>query len=343
MKKYLTHFIHIGFWFCFGLIIIVLLAILMPNQNDISKLPYYLSIIFGIALVPSFISFYGFYYLIFKYYVKTKSIFKTFLAALFISVIAAFFGYIVSYFIIPGNCNTTELNGINVAIAMISFMSFIAFVSGTVGFVIKGFVTWHSEIKIKEALMSKTHETEMALVKSQLDPHFLFNTINNIDVLILKDPDIASEYLNKLSDIMRFMLYETKANNISLKKELEYIEKYIELQKIRTSNSTYVTYQVEGNNNGKLIAPMIFIPFIENAFKHCSNKKMGNAISLKITIDENRINFVCTNKYTRGQNEVHGIGSELIAKRLHLLYPNNHGLTINNTNDTYTVNLYIHL
>ena len=85
----------------------------------------------------------------------------------------------------------------------------------------KGFFTWFSDIKLKEDLAEKNHQMEMALVKAQLDPHFLFNTINNIDVLIQKDPDIASQYLNKLSEILRFMLFETKAPKISLNKEID--------------------------------------------------------------------------------------------------------------------------
>ena len=87
-----------------------------------------------------------------------------------------------------------------------------------------------------------------------MDPHFLFNTINNIDVLILKNATKASNYLNKLSDIMRFMLFETKTDKILLSKEIEYIDKYIALQKIRTANSNYVNFRVKGIPNGKTIA-----------------------------------------------------------------------------------------
>ena len=89
-------------------------------------------------------------------------------------------------------------------------MTFIGSICGSVALVIKGFITWYNEIKLKEMLKEKNFEMEMALVKSQLDPHLLFNTINNIDALILKDAVTASDYLNKLSDIMRFILYETK-------------------------------------------------------------------------------------------------------------------------------------
>ena len=163
------------------------------------------------------------------------------------------------------------------------------------------------------------------------DPHFLFNTINNIDVLILKDPDEASSYLNKLSDIMRFMLFDTKTDKIPLKNELSYIEKYIELQKIRTSNTNYVSYEVTGNPIGKSIAPMIFIPFIENAFKHSDNKKIENAISIQINISTESTSLDCVNKYSlykEKRKDSLGLGNELIKKRLNLIYPENHSLII---------------
>ena len=138
---------------------------------------------------------------------------------------------------------------------------------------------------------------EMALIKSKLDPHLLFNTINNIDALILKDAVEASNYLNKLSDIMRFMLYETMAEKILLSQEIEYIEKYIALQKIRTANVNYVHFTVTGNIGNKFIAPMVFIPFIENAFKHTNNKKLENAITVNIIITDKTIQLVCENKF----------------------------------------------
>ncbi|HTF28415.1 MAG TPA: histidine kinase, partial [Flavitalea sp.] len=159
-------------------------------------------------------------------------------------------------------------HGRSTAVSVMAVMTIIGVISGVVALVIKGFVTWVTEIKLKKALQEKNHEMEMALIKSKLDPHLLFNTINNIDALIIKDAVEASNYLNKLSDIMRFMLYETMADKILLSQEIEYIEKYIALQKIRTANLNYVHFEVFGIIGNRFIAPMVFIPFIENAFKH---------------------------------------------------------------------------
>ena len=153
--------------------------------------------------------------------------------------------------------------------------------------IIKGFITWFEEIQVKEALQLKNLSTELDLIKSQLDPHFLFNTINNIDTLLLNSPELASQYLNKLSDILRFMLFETKTDKIPLSKEIAYIEKYIELQKIRTSNSNFVNLAIKGDISNHTIPAMLFIPFIENAFKHVSNKKTDNAINITLEIPIN--------------------------------------------------------
>src|SRR6185369_10818343 len=100
-----------------------------------------------------------------------------------------------------------------------------------------------------------------------------------------RDAARASEYLNKLSDILRYMVYETKTEKIQLARELTYIEKYLELQKIRTTNPDYVNYSVTGEEGNLMIAPMIFFPFIENAFKHTENKKSSNSINIKISIE----------------------------------------------------------
>jgi LytS/YehU family sensor histidine kinase len=126
--------------------------------------------------------------------------------------------------------------------------------------------------------------------------------------------------------------------------EIEYIQKYIELQKIRTSNLNYVHFEISGSPGNKTIAPLVFIPFIENAFKHATNKKIDNAINVKILIDKNSIGFICENKYDpnrkykQGSN---GLGNDLIQKRLNLIYPGNHKLEIVKQSDTYSVHLII--
>ena len=304
--------------------------------------------LFLFAFLPSVITFYGCYFLIFPHYLQQKKITFSIIYGILITIGASIIVYILMRYLIESgqlmDMDKGGINGRSTAIRTILVMSFIASISGIVAMVIKGFITWVDEIKLKEELRWKNHETEMALVKAQLDPHFLFNTLNNIDVLILEDATKASNYLNKLSDILRFMLYETKTDTILLEKEIEYIEKYIELQKIRTSNANYINFQITGNPGNKTIAPMVFIQFIENAFKHSTNKKIDHAINVYLSIEKKTIRFVCKNKFDpkrklkQGSN---GLGNDLIQKRLNLIYPNKHTLELSNHCNLYTVNLII--
>lgn len=304
--------------------------------------------VFMFTFLPSVITFYGNYFLVFPKYIKTKKYWHAVFLSLLISVIAATISYcLLRYLIESGriiDMDNGGKNGRSTAVRVIVVITFIDSIAGIIAMVIKGFITWFEEIRLKEALQKKNHQTEMALLKAQLDPHFLFNTLNNIDVLILRDPAEASLYLNKLSDILRFMLYETQTDEILLSKEIEYIEKYIALQKIRTSNLHYASFTVTGNPGTQTIAPMVFIPFIENAFKHTTNKKTDNAISVQLFIEKETLLFVCENKFdsTRKQmQENSGLGNDLIQKRIELLYPGKHTLEIRNQTDLYSVHLTI--
>lgn len=352
MKKSIVVLLHIGFWVCYLLIISIMLAVYYRSSSNAidqtARIENAFESLFLFAFLPSFITFYGCYLLTFPRYLKQKKFLLSSVSGILISVGASIIAYILMrYLIESGQLNDMDKGGINgrsTAIRTIVIMSFIASISGLAALVIKGFITWVNEIKLKEELQQKNHETEMALVKAQLDPHFLFNTLNNIDVLILDDAIVASRYLNKLSDILRFMLYETMTDTILLEKEIEYIQKYIELQKIRTSNPTYVNFQITGTPENKKIAPMVFIQFIENAFKHTTNKKIDHAIDVQLFIEKESIRFVCENKFDpkrKLKQESSGLGNDLIQRRLNLIYPKNHTLELSNHCNLYTVNLTI--
>lgn len=344
MKKSIVALLHIGVWVCYLILIMVILGALYgtgENPSE-SRIENAVQVMVFFALLPSIISFYSFYFLLFPRYLKQKEIVLSVVYGLLISLCSALIGLTILYYSYGGECGDDEDN--MTFVYVILFMSFIALVSGVIALVIRGFITWFEEIKLKEALQQKNHEMELALVKSQLDPHFLFNTINNIDVLILKNAKEASDYLNKLSDIMRFMLFETKTDEILLSKEIQYIDKYIQLQKIRTANSNYVNFSVQGCSKEKTIAPMVFIPFIENAFKHTNNKKLENAITINILIKNGTTKLECINKYDptrKSKEESNGLGNELIQKRLNLIYPERHNLEVINQNEKYSVALTI--
>lgn len=313
----------------------------MQGQNDPNIFLAFQAISL-FAVIPSSIAFYGFYFLLFNYILKHKTYVIPIVYGLGISMVSAGFSILVNQNTFQIDCSPEQNDDLG---DIFIFMTAVAAVSGIVGLILHGFIQWFGDLKQKEELLQKNHQMELALVKSQLDPHFLFNTLNNIDILILKDAEKASSYLNQLSDIMRFMLFETKTDKIILSKEIHYIEKYIELQKIRTANKNYVNLTVKGDSTGRTIAPMVFIPFIENAFKHAINKKTEHAIQIEITIQEEGIVLKCNNVYdpNRTVNATHanGLGNELIEKRLALIYPQKHTLNITKANNTYQVFLKI--
>lgn len=352
MKKSFIVLLHAGFWTCYFVLIAIMLAVYYRSSahaaNPGPRILNAIKNLFFFAFIPSVISYWSYYFLLFPKYLQHKRISLSVFHAILISTGAALISYIlIRYAIESGNMTDMDKagkSGRSTAIIVISAMTLIGAISGVVALVIKGFINWYNEKKLKEALKEKNHQMELALIKSKLDPHLLFNTINNIDALIIKDAVEASDYLNKLSDIMRFMLYETMSEKILLSQEIEYIEKYIALQKIRTANANYVHFSVTGIIGNKMIAPMVFIPFIENAFKHTNNKKLENAITVHIIISNKTIQLVCENKFDSKpavRQPDSGLGNELIQKRLQLIYPEKHVLEVNKTNELYTVNLTI--
>ncbi len=341
MKRSAILLLHLSYWFAYFMLCAIGYGVLSQTESiPPEELRFYGGVIIGVAIVPALVSFYTFYFFLFPRYLQQRKISHALISGILVSFACFFIAALTLRF--TANMGWSCYGQSNyVAILIVAFISFI---NGVVAFVIRGFITWFQEIKMKEALLKKNHEMELALVKSQLDPHFLFNTLNNIDVLILGDAEKASTYLNKLSDIMRFMLFETKTEKIPLEQELEYIHKYVELQKIRTANEHYVTYTVEGDSSSRKIAPLVFIPFIENAFKHTNNKKLKDAIRIKVHVNGASVNLTCENRLDPSRinpAESNGLGNDLIAKRLKLLYPKQHHLEIENDENSYKVSLDI--
>lgn len=352
MKRSFVFLFHIGFWICYSLLVLVVLAVYSRNfqseSEAISKISNALKNLSLFAILPSIVSYVAYSFILFPKYFSQKKYFTAVGLGLLLSLATSIIFYLTHRSLIE-NGYIADMDrggsaGRSTAIIVITATTIIGAICGVVAFIIKGFITWFEEVKIKEELKEKNFEIEMALIRSQLDPHLLFNTINNIDALILKDANTASIYLNKLSEIMRFILYETKTEKIPLSRELEYIGKYIDLQKIRTANDQYVDYKVMGNVDSREIAPMVFIPFIENAFKHASNKKVENAIKVIVIIEDDTTRLVCENKFetkTGSKERDGGLGNELIQKRLELIYPHKHKLEVFKIDDTYIVNLTV--
>lgn len=346
MKKTLIIFLHFAYWLIYLLMLAVIFSIVAIQLKKTPSIENLLVVspLIILCLAPHFLSFYLSYFLIFTKFLKQKRIALSAVFGSLICLLSATFAFALALFFF--GIKQPVFSDFGEFFPLFASFFFLAAIHAGIALVIRGFIGWFDEVKLKEELAQKNYETEIALLKSQINPHFLFNTINNIDVLIAKDSAKASEYLNRLSDILRYMVYDTKSGKIALSKELDYIEKYLELQKIRTTNPNYVNFEIKGEPNNLKIAPMIFFPFIENAFKHTENNKNSSSIRLDFSITETSVEFRCQNtlqKVSERNRNYGGLGNDLIRKRLELIYHEKHRLKISDENQFYYVNLTLDL
>jgi hypothetical protein len=197
--------------------------------------------------------------------------------------------------------------------------------------------------------LEKEHlNSELAFLKNQISPHFFFNTLNNIYSLIQIDTKDAQQSVLKLSKLMRYLLYESETGNTQLGKEIEFMENYIDLMRLRINDKVQIKTSFPACNLHLQIPPLLFIAFIENAFKHGISNRETSYIFINMEATTTQLRFSCVNSFVQpgATNEVEsgsGIGLENIKKRLSLLYPDKHTLTINKTNSSFEVSLMIGL
>ncbi len=196
--------------------------------------------------------------------------------------------------------------------------------------------------KEKQDLLTEKLKAEQAFLKNQLNPHFLFNTLNNIYSLTLNQSPNAPEAVLKLSELMRYMLYESNVEKINLETEVKYLRNFIELQKMRYSKQIFVDFEVAGDLHSQEVAPLLLISFVENAFKHGDVNNENNPLKISLLINQNNLNFTVLNhKKNQNKDDVGGVGLENVQRRLQLIYPNQHSLDIQNSDKDYNCELNI--
>jgi len=346
MKRGAVVALHAGYWLLYLSLLAVLFATLrLQLHRGPSPWTTLLASRIGLmAIVPNVVAFYLAYALLFPLLARRRTVALLLCGALGAvgSVALVALGLYAAL-----GAELAPFSDVRELALLLGSLGAVASIHMAAALGMRGFVTWYGDLQAKEELQRRTHEVEMALVRSKIDPHFLFNTLNNIDVLITKDPDAASSYLHKLSEILRFVLYETGAETIPLAEELAYVDKYIALERIRSASPRYVECEVAGDPAGYRIAPMVFLPFLENAFKHAEGRKTDEAIVIRFVIEGDRLTFRCENRHRRAERPAReaagGLGNELTRRRLALLYPGRHALEISDHDDTYTVLLRMDL
>lgn len=340
MKRKTILLIHIFFWFY---IVNQALFPLYIGKYEESYLVNngYLTEVF-ITTILNMLSFYAIYFS-FPYLLKFRvKIFATLSGLILLLVITAFRTPVEQLFwkilIGPGE-KEMMINWINVWNNLR-----LVIITGIYAVLIRYMIKSFESQKLRDELTNQRQASELALLRSQVNPHFLFNTLNNIYSLVYKKSDEAPAAVMKLSSIMRYMLYDATSDKVPLEKEIEYLKSFIELQKLRIKNPDFVSLHIEGNAEGHSIAPMLLISFVENAFKHGS-KKHQPGIIVRLSALKDRINFEVINylkKTTLSQNECEsGIGLTNIRRRLELMYPDKHNLLISEDAETFRINLEI--
>ncbi len=305
------------------------------SSDHISLIPV---ILLGIIFV--FIFYFNYFILIPRFLLAKK--YLTYITALVLAILTAFL--ISAVFLNLFNLkpdNIANLNPVFVKIEPIiranTFLMLVIAIIASIALTINN----HMRLIEKEKLSA-----QISSLKSQINPHFLFNTLNNIYATAIDKSPQTADMVDRLSGMMRYTMKDTQNDFVPLEDEISYINNYIELQKLRLENLVKFDYHVEGNLSGLEIAPMLLIPFVENAFKHGVNAEQDSNIRIQINAGDSELHFMAYNHKVSHQSETiehNGLGIANTKHRLMLLYPTRHLLTIKDTEHDFLVSLHLDL
>ncbi len=208
------------------------------------------------------------------------------------------------------------------------------------------FKKWYLDELKNKKLAEEKMKAELNFLKAQVHPHFLFNTLNNLYALTLIKSDKTPDIVLKLSDLLDYMIYKSNDEFVPLAKELEIVESYIELEKMRYNERLDLTYNVIGETNGHEIAPLILLPFIENCFKHGASKdRVKPVVKIELNIESEYLHLKALNSVplekNKADNDKEGIGLNNVKRRLELIYPRKHELKIRSEDKIFSIDLKI--
>jgi two-component system LytT family sensor kinase len=295
-------------------------------------------------LIPKLLFTYGSTFILLSFYKNKKSLelFTRFIGLFILSL--TLYRIIIIQFVLPYLYNEVEKDVYSVIRILTASIDIIA-VAGVFQ-VIKLYKLQLKSVQNEEQLVKAKLETELSYLKSQTNPHFLFNTLNNIYGLSKKNPSLSSDAILKLSKVLRFMIYGTQKALISIDEEMDLIRNYIEIETLRYSNKLDLTYTYKNDCVGSSITPLILLPFVENAFKHGVAESTTNAfIVINCNIDpQNELRFSVSNskEVDSNNNDSDGIGLKNVKRQLSLLYKK-YSLDIIENEHTYEIKLWISL
>lgn len=239
----------------------------------------------------------------------------------------------------------SESSGKTMYLETTEYIIFAVFISGffiVVSSLLKFAIDWSGSERVQRDLLSEKRDMELQFLKSQLNPHFLFNSLNNIYSLAYQKSDKTADAILKLSEIMRYMIYESNDSWVSLSKEITYVQSYIELQKLRFKDGAAVELTLNGEIDDQRVVPLILISFVENAFKHGVANDPEDPIRINIIANQKILHFSVSNKKNKFNKDIMGgVGLNNVERRLQLLYPERYKLNIVNSATHYTTELML--
>jgi two-component system LytT family sensor kinase len=281
-------------------------------------------------LIPLLLKKYWFYILSLVGLILLMAAVKTIIAVLYRDIILQH---------VNPRTGETIVTALNTFVIQSVFTSGFFIISGCL---IKFTLDWFSNIRIQRSLETEKKDMELQFLKSQLNPHFLFNSLNNIYSLAYQKSDKTADAILKLSEILRYMIYESNDSWVALSTEIEYVNSYIELQKLRFKDGAAVEITVKGEIDDQQILPLVLISFVENAFKHGVANDPADPIRINIIANKKILHFSITNKKnTSNKDEMGGVGLNNVERRLQLLYPDRYKLNIVNSATHYTSELML--
>ncbi|MEI6124002.1 MAG: histidine kinase [Bacteroidota bacterium] len=340
MKRIYNILLHFAFWVLFA---IMPLSTLFFSDQPLPLLSVvYIVSVYLLHILNFYVAYFVLVPLLFRkkkvlIYVFGSLAFVLVFALIRLLIIKTFFHYIH----IPLDADMTKFlsNPYNMLFEYIVH----SFVFTAYAFLLRSTFEWFGSQKQKSELINQNQASELALLRYQINPHFLFNTLNNIYSLVYKKDEKAPGAVMKLSEILHYTLYKANTEMVQLDNEIGYLKSFIELQSLRVTDANFVQFDVQGNTAQRTIVPMLLLPFVENAFKHCDKQVASPGIVIRIKINENDIEFFCKNYLTSpnpySTDDVGGIGLQNIKRRIELLYPKKHELYINTSETEFVVYL----
>jgi sensor histidine kinase YesM len=286
------------------------------------------------------------YYLFPEYFVHKRYVRSIILLSVF--TLVTYFFYILHHFHAHNILNNSK----DVQLLMGWFFTMNFIINGppvicAMFLTIKMLKTYYVKMEEKRILANENVQAELQLLKAQVHPHFLFNTLNNIYSFVLTQSPDAGSLVLKLSHTLRYMINECEADLVPLEKEIQLLRNYIGLEKVRYGNRLHLEVNITGDYANKMIAPLLMIPFVENSFKHGISMMRGRQwIHLELNVHDKQLYFNIGNSKPMqpvSQHGKEGIGLLNVQKRLQLIYPGKHHLTIESTDDVYIVHLQVAL